>query len=56
MRKVILYYVKLTNQFNFTLDIKKENQHTEGKWLIHGNNHRKENQLQSLEFPCRISW
>ena len=26
-----------------------------GKWLIHGTKRRKENQLQSLELPCRIS-
>ena len=25
-----------------------------GKWLIHGTEHRKENQLQSLERPRRI--
>ena len=26
-----------------------------GKWLIHGTKRRKDNQLQSLELPCRIS-
>ena len=25
------------------------------EWLIHGIKHRKDNQLQSLELPCRIS-
>ena len=25
-------------------------QHTGGKWLIHGTKHRKDNQLQSREF------
>ena len=30
-------------------------QHTGGKWLIHGSQRRKDNQLQSLELPCRIS-
>ena len=25
------------------------------QWLIHGTKRRKENQLQSLELPCRIS-
>ena len=29
-------------------------QHTGGKWLVHGIKHRKDNQLQSLELPCRI--
>ena len=26
-----------------------------GKWLIHGSERQKDNQLQSLELPCRIS-
>ena len=26
-----------------------------GKWLIHGTKRRKDNQLQSLELPSRIS-
>ena len=26
-------------------------QHTGGKWLIHGTKRRKDNQLQSLELP-----
>ena len=30
-------------------------QHTGGKWLIHSTKRRKDNQLQSLEHPCRIS-
>ena len=25
------------------------------KWLIHGTKRRKDNELQSLELPCRIS-
>ena len=35
--------------------ISKVDQHTGGKWLIHGTKRRKDNQLQSLELPCRIS-
>ena len=31
-------------------------QHTGGKWLINGTKRRKDNQLQSLELPCRISY
>ena len=31
------------------------NQHTGGKWLTHVTKRRKDNQLQSLEHPCRIS-
>ena len=34
---------------------KKVDEHTGGKWLIHGTKRRKDNQLQSLELPCRIS-
>ena len=34
---------------------KIDHQHAEGKWLIHGTKHRKDNHLQSLELPCRIS-
>ena len=30
-------------------------QHTGGKWLIHGAKHHKENQLQNLELTSRIS-
>ena len=33
----------------------KVDQHTRGEWLIHGTKRRKDNQLQSLELPCRIS-
>ena len=40
---------------HFQLDFQKMDQHTEGKWLIHGTKRREDNQLQSLEFPCRIS-
>ena len=29
-------------------------QHTGGNWLIHGTKRHKDNQLQSLELPCRI--
>ena len=37
------------------LDFQKVDQHTGGKWLIHGTKRRKNNQLQSLELPFRIS-
>ena len=30
-------------------------QYTPDKWLIHGTKRRNDNQLQSLELPCRIS-
>ena len=41
--------------YHFKLDFQIMDQHTGGKCLIHGTKHRKDNQLQSLELPCRIS-
>ena len=37
------------------LDFQKVEQHTGGKWLIHSIKRRKNNKLQILELPCRIS-
>ena len=45
----------LQTYYHFILDFPKLDQHTGGKWLIHAAKHRKDNQLQSLELPCRIS-
>ena len=45
----------LQTYYNFKLDFQKLDQHAGGKWLIHGTKRRKDNQLQSLELPCRIS-
>ena len=39
---------------HFKLDFQKVDQHTGGKWFIHGTK-RKDNQLQSLELTFRIS-
>ena len=36
-------------------DFRKVGQHAGGKWLIHDTKRRKDNQLQSLKLPCRIS-
>ena len=36
-------------------DFQKVDQHAGGKWLIHDTKRSKDNQLQSLELPCRIS-
>ena len=41
--------------YHFISDFPKVDQHTGGKWLIHATKRRKDNQLQSLELPCRIS-
>ena len=37
--------------YHFKLDFQNVDQHTRGKWLIHGTKHHKDNQLQSLEPP-----
>ena len=36
-------------------DFQKVDQHAGGKCLIHDTKRRKDNQLQSLKLPCRIS-
>ena len=41
--------------YHFKLDFQKVDQHTGGKWLIHGTKCRKYNQLLTLKLPCRIS-
>ena len=46
----------LQTHYHFKLDVQKVDQHTGGTWLIHGTKHGKDNQLQSLELPCRTSW
>ena len=40
--------------YHFNVDFQTVDQHTGGKWLIHGTKRRKENQLHSLEFRCII--
>ena len=45
----------LQTYYNFKLDFTTVDQHTGGKWFTHGTKRHKDNQLQSLEFPCRIS-
>ena len=37
------------------IDFQNVDQHAGGKWLIHDTERRKDNQLQSLKLPCRIS-
>ena len=41
--------------YHFKLDFHKVDQHAGGKWLTHDTKHRKDNQLQSLKLPCRVS-
>ena len=42
--------------YNFKLDFQKVDQHTGGKWLIHGTKRRKDDQQQSMETPSKISY
>ena len=37
----------------FKLDFQKVDQHTGGKWLIHGTKRRKDNQLQAWNYPVK---
>ena len=52
--KIVFLYVKLQTYCHFNLDFPKVDQHIGDKWLIHGIKRCKDNQLQSLELPCRI--
>ena len=54
-QKMFSLMSNLQTYYHFKLDFQKVDQHTEGKWSIHGTKHRKDNQLQSPELPCRIS-
>ena len=53
--RYIIHYVKPTAQPLFKIRCQKVDQHTGGKWLIHDPKRHKDNQLQSLKLPCRIS-
>ena len=54
-KKLFSFMSNLQTYYHFKLDFQKVEQHTGGKWLIHGTERRKDNQLQSLQLPCRIS-
>ena len=49
------HYLEPTAQLLFKSRFPKVDKHTGGKWLIHDTKRRKNNQLQSLKLPCRIS-
>ena len=53
--KKLFIMLSLQTHYHFKLDLQKADQHTGGKWLIHSTKHRKDNQLQSLKLPYRIS-
>ena len=44
----------LQTYYHFKLNFQKVDQHTGGKWLIHGTLRHKNNQLKSLELACRV--
>ena len=45
----------LQTYYHFKQDFQKVEQHTGSKLLKHGTKRRKDNQLQTLVLPCRIS-
>ena len=53
--KMFSFMSDLQTYYNFKIDYQKMDKHTGGKWLINGTKRHKDNQLQSLELPCRIS-
>ena len=55
MKKLFYIMSIVHTHCHFKLDFQKVDQHTEGKRLIHGTKHCKDNQLQSLWLPCRKS-
>ena len=54
-QKLFSLMSNLQTYYHFKLDLQKVNQHTGGKWLIHCTKRRKDNQLEGLDLPCRIS-
>ena len=54
-KKFLSFMSDLQTYCHFKLDFQKVDQHPGDTWLIHGTKRRKDNQLQSLELPCRIS-
>ena len=54
-KKLFIFMSNLQSYYHFKLDFQNVDQHTGGKWLIHGTKRRKDNQLLRLELPCRIS-
>ena len=56
MKKLFSIVSNLQNHYHFQIDLQKVDQHTGDKWLIHDTKRHKDNQLQSLGLPCRISY
>ena len=54
MKHLFSIMSNLQTHYHYELDFQNADQHIGGRWLIHGTKHHKDNQLQSLELPCRI--
>ena len=54
MKKWLFIMPILQTHYHFKLDFLKVDQHTGGKWLIHGTNHYKDNQLKSMELRLKF--
>ena len=54
-KKLFSLMSNLHTYYHLKLDFQNVDQHTGGKWLIHGTKRRKDNQLQSHELPWRTS-
>ena len=46
----------LQTYYHFKLDLKKVDQHTGGKWLIHGTKRRKDNHTFHLAISMKHDW
>ena len=52
-QKLFSLMSNLQTYYHFQLDFQKVDQHTGGKWFIHGTKRRKDNQLQS-QYNCVV--
>ena len=55
MKKLFFNMSHLQSHYHIKLDFQTVLQHAGGIWLIQSPKHRKDNQLQRLELPCRIN-
>ena len=51
MRKLLFIVSNLQIHYHFKLYFQTVDQHTGGKWLIHGTKHHKNNQLHNSNSP-----
>ena len=54
-KKLYSFMSNFQTYYHLKLNFQKVDQHTVGKWLIHGTKRRNDNQLHSLALSCRIS-